>query len=49
MNINVYVDNIKKWVQISSDEVLDRNKNLSDLKDKNAAIINLGLYDKFIV
>ena len=48
MNINVYVDNIKKWVQISSDEVLDRNKNLSDLKDKNAAIINLGLYDKFI-
>ena len=35
MNINVYVDNIKKWVQISSDEVLDRNKNLSDLKDKN--------------
>ena len=43
MNVKVYVDKIKKWVQISSDEVLDVNKNLSDLKDKEAAITNLGL------
>lgn len=48
MNVKVYVDKIKKWVQISSDEVLDVNKNLSDLKDKEAAITNLGLYEKFI-
>lgn len=48
MKVLVYVDEIKKWVQISSDEILDVTKNLSDLKDKDAAISNLGLYDKFI-
>lgn len=48
MKVSVYVDKLKKWVPISSDEILDRNKNLSDVKDKDAAITNLGLYDKFI-
>lgn len=48
MNIKVYVDRLKEWITISSDEVLDRTKNLSDLPDKDQAISNLGLYEKFV-